>query len=73
MCVHQGIADSSGAIHDFAGPYYIGVDDMAFGRPTRYLLLDPKKMAGPSKSSQGWDGSVEVGDAVYRKRMHNLW
>lgn len=28
---HTGIGMSDGTIHDFAGPYYIGVDDLAFG------------------------------------------
>lgn len=28
---HTGIAMSNGVIHDFAGPYYISVDDLAFG------------------------------------------
>lgn len=72
--VPQGIADSAGAIHDFAGPYYIGYDDMAFGRPTRYLILDPKKITAPSKGSptQAWNAGVEHGNSVYVKRMHNL-
>jgi transmembrane protein 222 len=28
---HTGIAMSDGVIHDFAGPYFIGVDELAFG------------------------------------------
>lgn len=28
---HTGIGMSDGVIHDFAGPYYISVDDLAFG------------------------------------------
>lgn len=28
---HTGIAMSDGVIHDFAGPYTIGIDDLAFG------------------------------------------
>ena len=28
---HTGIGMSNGVIHDFAGPYYISVDDLAFG------------------------------------------
>lgn len=70
----QGIADSNGAIHDFAGPYYIGYDDMAFGRPSRYLVLDPKLIQAPTSPSipQSWDASIAVGDSVYKKRMHNL-
>lgn len=39
---HMGICDSRGVIWDFQGPYSIGRDDMAFGRPTRYLPLDPR-------------------------------
>ncbi len=41
---HMGITDSRGIIYDFAGPYTIGVDDMAFGNPTRYIPLDPTKV-----------------------------
>merc|ERR1711924_548977 len=37
-CVgHMGIADSEGIIRDFAGPYTIGKERMAFGSPTRYV------------------------------------
>lgn len=28
---HTGIATSDGVIHDFAGPYYVSIDDLAFG------------------------------------------
>ena len=36
---HMGIAYTSGIIRDFAGPYYVSEDDMAFGNPTRYLQM----------------------------------
>jgi len=42
---HMGICDSRGAVYDFAGPYTIGVDEMAFAAPTRYLVLDPAAAA----------------------------
>ena len=42
---HMGICDSRGAVYDFAGPYTIGVDEMAFSAPTRYLVLDPAAAA----------------------------
>jgi transmembrane protein 222 len=29
---HTGIAMSDGIIHDFAGPYYIQIDDLSFGK-----------------------------------------
>jgi hypothetical protein len=35
---HTGICDSRGVIHDFAGPFTINVDNMAFGAPTRYII-----------------------------------
>ena len=45
---HTGIGTSSGVIRDFAGPYFVSEDDMAFGWPTRYLVLDPQKAKGNS-------------------------
>ena len=44
MVGHMGICDSRGYIWDFAGPYTIGRDNMAFGNPTRYIKLDPALM-----------------------------
>ncbi len=67
---HTGIGTSSGVIRDFAGPYYVSEDDMAFGWPTRYLVLDPSKArGGPS----GWDSGVSKASEVYGGRMHNLF
>lgn len=37
---HMGICDSKGIIHDFAGPYYIGEDCLAFGNPAKYWRID---------------------------------
>jgi hypothetical protein len=71
---HMGIGDSAGVIHDFAGPYTVGEDEMAFGVPTRVLRLDPRKAASVPGSSAAavWDAAVAEGDRVYRRRMHNL-
>eukprot|EP00753_Platysulcus_tardus_P008568 PLAT16107.1.p1 GENE.PLAT16107.1~~PLAT16107.1.p1 ORF type:complete len:205 (-),score=47.92 PLAT16107.1:99-713(-) len=66
MIGHMGIASSSGVIYDFAGPYTIGEDDMAFGKPTRYLQLTPS-------SAEEWDAAIARGNAVYETRMHNLF
>eukprot|EP00043_Microstomoeca_roanoka_P006040 m.59649 g.59649 ORF g.59649 m.59649 type:complete len:185 (-) comp13240_c0_seq1:1718-2272(-) len=66
---HVGIATSAGVIHDFAGPYYVSVDNMAFGKPTKYWQLDPTKCT-PDMSA--WDDGVISGSEVYKKRMHNL-
>jgi hypothetical protein len=36
---HTGICPSDGRIHDFAAPYYISVDDMAFGNPLKLVFF----------------------------------
>eukprot|EP01138_Halocafeteria_seosinensis_P015875 gb/GECG01016201.1/.p1 GENE.gb/GECG01016201.1/~~gb/GECG01016201.1/.p1 ORF type:complete len:201 (+),score=6.68 gb/GECG01016201.1/:1-603(+) len=78
---HMGIADSKGIIYDFAGPYTIGQDDMAFGRPVRYVQLDPRKAKksvlenptdGATSTEQNWNRAVDIGNQVYSRRMHNL-
>lgn len=72
---HMGICDSRGVVYDFAGPYAIGIDGMAFGKPARVLTLDPaltRKDDGRS-AVEVWDGGVDAGCDVYCHRMHNLW
>mmetsp|Transcript_42725 Transcript_42725/g.91206 ORF Transcript_42725/g.91206 Transcript_42725/m.91206 type:complete len:302 (-) Transcript_42725:502-1407(-) len=53
---HVGLCDAEGLIFDFCGPYCIGVDNMLFGWPTRYLQLDPRY----AKADGGavWDEAV---------------
>lgn len=67
---HMGIALSSGVIRDFAGPYFVSEDDMAFGKPTKYWPLNPMKARG---HQSGWDASVLEASEVYKHRMHNLF
>lgn len=77
---HMGICDSRGVAYDFAGPYSIGIDDLAFGLPTRYLLFNPEHISmnkrrefGNDKTvTQIWDNAVDIGCEVYSGRMHNL-
>ncbi|CEM30996.1 unnamed protein product [Vitrella brassicaformis CCMP3155] len=63
---HAGICASDGACHDFAGPYHIGIDAMAFGRPTKYLQLKPQD------ALLDWDEAVHGSDCKFGKEMHNL-
>lgn len=67
---HMGIALSNGVIRDFAGPYFVSEDNMAFGRPTRYLILDQYQVQG---GSMEWDDSITKASIVYGTRMHNLF
>lgn len=64
---HTGIADSEGIIHDFGGSYYIAVDHMTFGRPTKFLKLDPVKTQALS-----WDDAIQVSADRFRQRTHNI-
>ncbi|XP_011255700.1 transmembrane protein 222 [Camponotus floridanus] len=66
---HMGIATSTGVIRDFAGPYHVSEDNMAFGKPTKYWQLDYTKAKG---SIQGWDAGVAEASEIYKTRMHNL-
>ncbi len=66
----MGIATSAGIIRDFAGPYYVGEGQMAFGKPTRYLVLDPSLAAG---GPAGWDRGVSEASEIYKHRIHNLF
>lgn len=64
---HMGIALSNGVIRDFAGPYFVSEDNMAFGRPTRYLILDTNHV-----SAMEYDESISKASVEYGTRMHNL-
>lgn len=66
---HMGITYSNGVIRDFAGPYYVSEDNMGFGRPTRYVRLNPKKVSG---GLSNWDRGVYEASEIYKTRMHNL-
>ena len=64
---HMGIAYSTGVIRDFAGPYYVSEDNLAFGRTTRYYQLEPQHV-----KAMGWDRAVHEASEEYKKRMHNI-
>ena len=64
---HTGICTSDGVIHDFAGPYYISIDDFAFGQTLKYLQLE----ISPEEIER-YNECVASADRSYRKRMHNI-
>ena len=63
---HMGICSSDGVIYDFAGPYYIGEGDLAFGKTTRYLQIHP------GVSARTWDDAVAQANTCYEQKMHNI-
>lgn len=67
---HMGICTSKGVIRDFAGPYHVSEDDMAFGWPTKYVQLNPNLA---NRGVQGWDEAVHEACEIYKYRTHNLF
>lgn len=63
---HMGIATSVGIIRDFAGPYHVSEDKMAFGQPTKYWQLDHTRARG---GIAGWDAGVAEASEIYKGRM----
>ncbi|NXM14884.1 TM222 protein, partial [Ploceus nigricollis] len=67
---HMGICTSAGVIRDFAGPYFVSEDNMAFGKPVKYWKLDPSKVCATGPNA--WDTAVHDASEEYKHRMHNL-
>ena len=65
---HTGIGTSSGIIHDFAGSFFVSVDDFAFGKPTKYI-----KMKLTEQEKYSWDRAIEKGDNKYNMEEHNIF
>lgn len=65
---HLGITNSAGVIYDFAAPYTVNEDCMAFGWPTMYSQLDPSKV----DNREAWDKAVYEANEIYKLRVHNL-
>jgi len=65
---HTGICTRDRVIHDFAGPYTVTVDNLAFGRPQKYVELDPD----PS-SLEIWDEAIQKADTKFSREMHNIF
>ncbi|XP_076357259.1 transmembrane protein 222 isoform X2 [Tachypleus tridentatus] len=63
---HMGIATSEGIIRDFAGPYFVSENDMAFGKPTKYWKLDPDLASG---GNQAWNSAIRDASEEYSHRM----
>lgn len=64
---HTGIANSEGIIHDFGGSYYIAVDHFTFGRPTKFLKLEPSKA-----QARDWNDAIQVSANKFCGQQHNI-
>ena len=65
---HVGICDSEGIIHDFSGPYYVSTDDMAFGNPTKFVILELTQ-----KEFNEYDKALEAAISKYSKMDYNFF
>lgn len=65
----MGICYTNGVIRDFAGPYYVSENDLAFGKTCRYLQLDYTKIPGNGNKREIWDRSVKEASDEYKMRM----
>lgn len=65
---HVGICTSDGIIFDFAGPFFISVDNLAFGHPTRYSQLRPQHMQTLTQSSPSTAAAAHGDSAAQRSR-----
>ena len=64
---HAGICNSKGIIYDFAGPYCVSVDNMAFGKPTKYVLLDLN-----GREFDEYDKAIEEGMKDYNNKNYSF-
>jgi len=62
---HCGVADASGRVLDFSGPYHVSHDQMLFGWPTRCLQLEEQKSCG---SEGSYDAKVYELARRYERR-----
>lgn len=67
---HTGIGMSNGVIRDFALPYKVSEDNMAFGSPVKYWQMQPDLAVG---GIEGWDDAVYKASEIYKHKMHRLW
>ncbi|KAF3324417.1 Protein RTE1 [Carex littledalei] len=72
---HLGICREDGVILDFAGPYFVSVDNFAFGAVTRYIQISGDecyKLIDP-QGDMKWDEALRKGIQEYQNRSYNLF
>ena len=79
---HIGICLSSGIILDFAGAYYVAMDSLSFGAPTKYWMLNPDLASFPEdessnsvssgSTSANWDRGLQACTSLYQLKPYSL-
>ncbi|KAJ7551640.1 hypothetical protein O6H91_06G022700 [Diphasiastrum complanatum] len=86
---HVGICRANGVILDFAGSYFINVDNFAFGNTYRYLRLDtdwccfPPNLSGHTckngfahaqcGTAMSWDDGIRMSMQSFQHMSYNLF
>ena len=65
---HVGICSSDGIIHDFSAPYYVSRDEMAFGNPTKYAILNSNDLIEKNE----WDKAIKKGTNKYFRQNYSF-
>ncbi|GIL49539.1 hypothetical protein Vafri_5735 [Volvox africanus] len=65
---HIGICSSTGRTYDFAGPFTVNEDALLFGRPTRYLPINPAQATKAAAARSG-PGLPSAGDLTGLGRL----
>ena len=65
---HVGICTSDGIIHDFSAPYYVSRDEMAFGNPTKYAILNSNDLIEKNE----WDKAIKKGTNKYFRQNYSF-
>ena len=53
--------------YDFAGPYHIGKDNLAFGDTHKYVVLELEGV-----TEQQYNAAITEANRIYKRRMHNI-
>mmetsp|Transcript_33224 Transcript_33224/g.60053 ORF Transcript_33224/g.60053 Transcript_33224/m.60053 type:complete len:211 (+) Transcript_33224:217-849(+) len=73
---HLGVTSYDGIIHDFAGPYTINKDNFLFGKPTRFVPLDPTAVLANGESAEPagrrWNSCLAKATSYYEGEMYNI-
>lgn len=86
---HVGICRKDGVILDFAGPYFVNVDNFAFGATARFVCLSEQQCCFPVTLSEhicksglnheqlgtalSWDDAIRSSMQQFQHRSYNLF
>jgi transmembrane protein 222 len=68
---HMGICTSDGVIHDFAGPFFVSVDNFAFGHTTKRWKVS-QDIAESQLEGLTWDNAIQSSKDQFEHEMYNL-